>query len=39
MVGAQYLQHAVTTRLASPQVQHRDLGLFLRSLQREEGTD
>ena len=26
--GAQYLQHAVTTRPASPQVQHRDLGLF-----------
>ena len=25
--------------MASPQVQHRDLGLFLRSLQRAEGTD
>ena len=35
----QYLQHAVTTRPASPQVQHRDLGLFLRSLQSEEGTE
>ena len=37
--GEQYLQHAVTTRPAAQQVQHHDLGLFLRSLQSEEGTD
>jgi hypothetical protein len=36
---AQYFQHAVTTSPASQQVQHRDLGLFLRYLQTEEGTD
>jgi hypothetical protein len=36
---APYLRHAVTTRPASQQVQHRDLGLLLRSLQSEEGTD
>jgi len=35
----QYLQHAVTTRPASQQVQHRDLGLFRRSLQSEAGAD
>jgi site-specific recombinase XerD len=35
----QYLQHAVTTSPASQQVQRRDLGLFLRYLQSEEGTD
>ena len=37
--GEQYFQHAVTTRPASQQVQHRDLGLLLRSLQSEEATD
>ncbi len=37
--GEQYFQHAVTTRPASQQVQHRDLGLFRRYLQSEEGTD
>ena len=37
--GAPYVQPAVTTRLASPQVQHRDVGLFLRSLQCEQGTN
>jgi site-specific recombinase XerD len=36
---AQYFQHAVTTSPASQQVQRRDLGLFLRYLQTEEGTD
>src|SRR5262249_34542914 len=35
----QYFQHAVTTSPASQQVQRRDLGLFLRYLQTEEGTD
>jgi site-specific recombinase XerD len=35
----QYLQHAVTTSPASQRVQRRDLGLFLRYLQTEEGTD
>jgi site-specific recombinase XerD len=35
----QYFQHAVTTSPASQQVQRRDLALFLRYLQREEGTD
>src|SRR5262245_56130083 len=35
----QYFQHAVTTSPASQQVQRRDLGLFLRYLQAEEGTD
>jgi hypothetical protein len=37
--GAPYLQHAMTTRPAAQQVQHRDLGLLLCSLQSEEGTD
>jgi hypothetical protein len=36
---AQYFQHGVTTSPASQQVQHRDLGLFLRYLVAEEGTD
>ena len=36
---AQYFQHAVTTSPASQQVQRRDLGLFLRSMAAEEGTD
>src|SRR5262245_39545215 len=35
----QYFQHAVTTSPASQQVQRRDLGLFLRYLHAEEGTD
>jgi hypothetical protein len=35
----QYFQHAVTTSPASQQVQRRDLGLFLRYMQTEEGTD
>src|SRR5712691_4501497 len=35
----QYLQHAVTTSPASHQVQRRDLGLLLRSMAAEEGTD
>jgi hypothetical protein len=35
----QYFQHAVTTSPASQQVQRRDLRLFLRYLQGEEGTD
>ena len=35
----QYFQHAVTTSPASQQVQRRDLGLFLRYLRAEEGTD
>jgi integrase len=35
----QYFQHAVTTSPASQRVQRRDLGLFLRYLQAEEGTD
>jgi len=35
----QYFQHAVTTSPASQRVQRRDLGLFLRYLQSEEGTD
>jgi site-specific recombinase XerD len=35
----QYFQHAVTTSPASQQVQRRDLRLFLRYLQAEEGTD
>jgi site-specific recombinase XerD len=35
----QYFQHAVTTSPASQQVQRRDLGLFLRYLWAEEGTD
>ena len=35
----QYFQHAVTTTPASQQVQRRDLGLFLRYLHTEEGTD
>ena len=35
----QYFQHAVTTSPASQQVQRRDLNLFLRYLQTEEGTD
>src|SRR5499427_3433444 len=35
----QYFQHAVTTSPASQQVQRRDLALFLRYLQTEEGTD
>src|SRR5262252_823178 len=35
----QYFQSAVTTSPASQQVQRRDLGLFLRYLRAEEGTD
>src|SRR5215471_20263765 len=35
----QYFQHAVTTSPASQQVQRRDLGLLLRYLYAEEGTD
>jgi integrase len=35
----QYFQHAVTTSPASQQVQRRDLGLLLRYLRAEEGTD
>ena len=35
----QYFHHAVTTSPASQQVQRRDLGLFLRYLHAEEGTD
>ena len=35
----QYFQHAVTTSPASQQVQRRDLGLFLRYLQTEQGAD
>src|SRR5215468_6981646 len=35
----QYFQHAVTTSPTSQQVQRRDLGLFLRYLRGEEGTD
>jgi predicted RNA-binding Zn ribbon-like protein len=35
----QYFQHAVTTSPASQQVQRRDLGLFLRYMAAEEGTD
>src|SRR5499426_76033 len=35
----QYFQHAVTTSPTSQQVQRRDLGLFLRYLHAEEGTD
>ena len=35
----QYFQYAVTTSPASQQVQRRDLGLFLRYLRAEEGTD
>ena len=35
----QYFRHAVTTSPASQQVQRRDLRLFLRYLQAEDGTD
>src|SRR5439155_15710359 len=35
----QYVQHAVTTSPASQKVQRRDLGLLLRSMAAEEGTD
>jgi hypothetical protein len=33
-----YFQFGVTTALSSQKVQKRDLGLFLKFMQREEGT-
>ena len=35
----QYVRYAVTTGPAAQQVQRRDLGLFLRYMAAEEGTD